>query len=164
MARRRSYKERSKIWPWVSFVVFGLIVALLGYSVFTQQSPVKVLKTMFASDLASDDIRRLTKTELVALVEEIEATLVALNEELDQCKTGDGFQKGIINTSSATLNMRSEASLESEIVIRIPTGSKVSILYFDERQLFLDGAMGQWCRIKYADQEGWVWGNYLDKL
>lgn len=119
---------------------------------------------MFASDLASDDIRRLTKTELVALVEEKEATLVALNEELNQCKTGDGFQKGIINTSSATLNMRSEASLESEIVIRIPTGSKVSILYFDERQLFLDGAMGQWCRIKYADQEGWVWGNYLDKL
>lgn len=164
MARRRSYKERSKVWPWISFVVFGLIVGLLGYSVFTKQSPVKVLKTMFASDLAPDDIRRLNKTELVALVEEKEAALTSLSEELDKCKTGDGFQKGIINTSSATLNMRSEASLESEIVIRIPTGSKVSILYFDERQLFLDGAMGQWCRIKYADKEGWVWGNYVDQL
>ncbi len=163
MARRRSYKEKSKIWPWVSFVVFGLIVGLLGYSVITKQSPVNVLKTMFASDLSPDDLRRLDKSDLIALVEQRDADIAALSEELEQCKTGDGFQKGIINTSSATLNMRSEASLESEIVIRIPTGSKVSILYYDERQLFLDGAMGQWCRIKYADQEGWVWGNYVDK-
>lgn len=164
MARRRSYKEKSRIWPWVSFVVFGLIVALLGYSVLTKQSPVHVLKTFFASDLSPDDIRRLNKTELVSLIEQKEEDITSLRQELDRCKTGDGFQKGIISTSSATLNMRSEASLESEIVIRIPTGSKVSILYYDERQLFLDGAMGQWCRIKYADQEGWVWGNYVEKL
>ena len=164
MTRRRSYRKRSKIWPWVSFVVFGLILSLLGYSVFTKQSPVEVLNQLLASDLPPDDIMRLDKSELVALVNEKDASLRSLQEELDQCKAADGFQKGVINTSSATLNMRSEASLESEIVIRIPTGSQVSILYFDERQLFLDGAMGQWCRIKYADQEGWVWGNYVDRL
>jgi len=60
--------------------------------------------------------------------------------------------------------MRSEASLEGDIIIRIPTGSEVSILYYDERELLLDGAIGQWCKVKYADKEGWVWGNYIDPI
>jgi len=164
MARRRSYSQRSKVWPWISFIVFGLVVVLLGYSVIKKQSPAEVLKNLFASDMEEGDIRRLSKSELIYLVKEKEVIINNLSSDLEKCQNGDGYQKGIINTTSNTLNMRSAASLESEIVIRIPTGSQVSILYYDERQLLLDGEMGQWCRIKYADQEGWVWGNYIDKL
>ena len=164
MARRNRYKERSKIWPWVSFVVFGLVATLLGYSVIKKESPAAVLKSIFASDLAEDDVRRLSKTELVRLAEEQSLKIVELEGALQSCQAGDGYQKGIIKTSSASLNLRSEASLESDILIKIPVGSQVSIVYYDDRELFLDGAMGRWCRIKYADQEGWAWGNYVEKI
>lgn len=164
MARRSRYKERSKIWPWVSFVVFGLVATLLGYSVIKKESPAAVLKSIFASDLQEDDVRRLSKSELVALAEEQSLKLAELEGALQSCQAGDGYQKGVIKTSSPTLNLRSEASLESDVLIKIPVGSQVSIVYYDDRELLLDGAMGRWCRIKYADQEGWAWGNYVEKL
>lgn len=163
MARRRRYSKSSRIWPWVSFIVFALILALLGFSIINKQSPAQVLSSLFGSDLPADDLRRLDKNELVELVTQKNLELNQLKKELQKCIEDDGFRKGIISTSSSTLNMRSEPSLESAVLLEIPTGSQVSILYYDDRQLFLDGAMGQWCKIKYADQEGWVWGNYISQ-
>jgi len=164
MARRNRYQKRSAVWSWVSFLIFGAIIVLLGYSAFTRKSPAKVIKSMWASDLPEDDVRRLNKSELITKLEEAEAQISDLEIQLQSCKTDDGYTKGVIETSSPTLNLRSDPSLESEILLRIPTNSRVSILYYDERRLILDGAMGQWCRVKYVDQEGWVWGNYVREV
>ena len=106
-------------------------------------------------------IEGMDKNELRALVYAQRDTIHLLLNELKALNEDDGLSKAIINVNTSSLNMRQEPSLESEVLIRIPNGSRVSILYFDEEQLFLEGAMGQWCKIKYADQEGWVWGNYL---
>ncbi len=116
---------------------------------------------MFTRDLDPNDHNRLTKKELVILVEQQESKIALLESDLEECLDNDGFKKGIITTESSTLNMRSEPSLESDVLLRIPSGSTVSILYYDDRQLMLDGDIGQWCKIKYADQEGWIWGNYV---
>ena len=142
-------------------MVFGLIVALLGYSIYKKQSPSHVIKKLFESDLAPDDIRRLNKTELIELVNNKDSQISQLQQSLDSCLNDDGYQKAIISTSSETLNMRDGPSLESNVILEIPSGSRVSILYYDDRDLFLDGAMGKWCKISYAEEEGWVWGNYL---
>ncbi len=164
MAKRRKYSKRSPIWTWVSFLVFGAIIALLGYSVISKKSPAAVIKSLWASDLPADDLRRLNKDELIQKLEESQGTISSLESQLADCKNDDGYTKGIIETSSPTLNLRSEPSLESAILLKIPTQSTVSILYYDERELVLDGAMGQWCRVVYADQEGWVWGNYVREV
>ena len=66
-----------------------------------------------------------------------------------------------IDVSVEALNMRSEPSLSGDVLSRIPNGSIVGVLYFDDKEEYLDGATGKWCRIKYIGQEGWVWGNYL---
>ena len=164
MARRRKYNKRSPIWPWVSFIVFGAIIALLGYSVITKTSPAKVISSLFSSDLPADDLRRLNKDELIERIGASQGVISDLESQLADCKNDDGYTKGIIETSSPTLNLRSDPSLESDIIFKIPTNSKVSILYYDEKELLLDGAMSKWCKVSYADQEGWVWGNYLREV
>jgi len=132
--------------------------------VISKQSPASVVKSLWASDMPEDDLRRLNKEELISQIEENQKAISDLETELADCKNDDGFTKGLIETNSPTLNLRSAPSLESEIILKIPTRSKVSILYYDERELLLDGAMGQWCRVKYTDQEGWVWGNYVTEI
>jgi len=83
VARRRKYDQRSKIWSWISFVTFSLVVVLLGYSVFKKESPAKVLKSIFMSDRDPDDIKSLSKRELVSLIEEKDQTLAQLQSDLD---------------------------------------------------------------------------------
>lgn len=164
MAKRRRYQKRSPIWSWISFILFGAIISLLGYAVISKKSPSEVLNSLWSSDVSADDISRLSKKELIAKIEDMNLKVDELTSQLEECKNDDGYNKGIVETTSPTLNLRSEPSLESEIILRIPTQSKVSIMYYDERRLLLDGAMGQWCRIKYAEQEGWVWGNYVKEI
>jgi len=123
-----------------------------------------VIKSLWSSELPADDLRRLNKAELIQKIEDAQTTISNLETQLANCQNDDGYTKGIIETSSPTLNLRSEPSLESAILLKIPTQSKVSILYYDERELVLDGAMGKWCRVIYAEQEGWVWGNYIKEI
>lgn len=160
-SRRKRYRQRSKVWPWISFVVFSMVLMLLGYSIYKKESPAAVIKSLFKSDLPADDPRRLNKKELMVLLTTKDQQIAKLEEELNACILDDGFKKATISTTASTLNMRDDASLSGEVIVKIPNGSKVSILYFDERELLLDGAMGQWCKVKYAGKEGWVWGNYL---
>lgn len=89
------------------------------------------------------------------------ATLATVQEQLAECQESNRASKGVINTETASLNMRSAPSLTSDILIKIPNGSQVDILYYDDEELVLDGAIGSWCKVVYAGQEGWVWGNYL---
>lgn len=161
MSRRNRYKERNRIWPWVSFIVFGAILSLLGYSIVKKVSPVEAMKTIFSGGEDKDSIYSASKKELIVMVKERDVRITTLEEELSILKSNNGFKRGVITTSSNTLNMREAATLSSSVIVKIPNGSTVSILYYDDQQLFLDGAMGQWCRIRYADQEGWVWGNYV---
>ncbi len=164
MGKRRKYNKRSPFWSWLSFIIFGVIIALLGYSVVVKKSPAAVLSSLFSSDLPADDLRRLNKDELIQQVEEYQGAIANLENQLADCQNDDGYTKGIIETSSPTLNLRSEPSLESDIILKIPTKSKVSILFYDDRELVLDGAKGQWCRVIYAEHEGWVWGNYVREI
>ena len=68
---------------------------------------------------------------------------------------------GEIEINDDFVNMRSEAILSSSILTKVPNGSKVSILYYDTKEYYWDNKMGKWCKVKYADLEGWIWGNYI---
>lgn len=54
--------------------------------------------------------------------------------------------------SGTTVNMRKQASLNSNVIARVPVGSTVLV-----------GAdMGQWCRISYNGQTGYMQSNYIE--
>lgn len=164
MARRKRNQNRSRIWRWISFAVFAAILSLLSYSVIQKKSPAEVLQKLFSKKGNADPLLAMSKSELREALVQNQSELAKTQELLELCQSNDGYTKGVISTSSNSLNMRSEASLDGSILMRIPNGSSVSILYYDDEELFLDGSVGRWCRIKYADQEGWVWGNYIDEL
>lgn len=86
----------------------------------------------------------------------------SLSSALDEEKNKSPYRTAIVETTANSLNLRSLPNISSEVIIKIPDSSAVKVLYFDEEVLVLDGVTGKWCKIKYADQEGWVWGNYLN--
>jgi len=85
----------------------------------------------------------------------------SLRQAIQRMENASPYRTATVNTTATSLNLRAEPNLSSEVVIKIPDSSYVKILYYDEEVLFLDGEEGKWCKIKYADKEGWVWGNYL---
>lgn len=162
--RRRRNNRSSRIWTWISFVVFSLLLILLGLSIYKKQTPRALIKSYLEGSNDGTSIERMSKKELRVLASQQETLIEDLKKELDECKTDDGFRKGRISTTSDALNMRSAPSIDSDVIMRIPNGSSISILFFDTTTLVLEGESGSWCKIKYADQEGWVWGNYVESL
>lgn len=161
--RRKKYKSRSPIWTWISFIVFGLIIALLLTSLIQKKSPGEVLKNLWEKTKRDTSLKQnMSKKELLTLIESQDSTIYSLRASLEDCLHDDGFNKAYIATKTESLNMRSEPNLSSSILMKIPNKSRVSVLYYDDIEYFLDGANGKWCRIQYNDAEGWVWGNYLN--
>lgn len=150
------------MWSWISFITFGFLIMLLGTAIWTSASPAKVLTSWFTRATPERGLDELTKKDLRKIVLEQEQTIKALREQLSRYEENEATNVGIIRTESAALNMRTGPTISSDIVLRIPDGTRVNVLYYDDTELFLEGKKGSWCRIRYEDQEGWVWGNYLD--
>ena len=164
MRRSRPGRRRSRpsIWPWISFIVFACIIILLISSLVKKERPDKILLGVFEKKETPTQNKNLSKRELQALVASQDSIIQQLTVELEDCWHDDGFNKAYVNTITESLNMRSEPTLSSEIIIKIPNKSRVSILVWDDVEYHLDGSDGKWCRVKYDQYEGWVWGNYLE--
>lgn len=161
---KRQKKPISKVWTWASFVVFGAIIVLLATSLIQKKSPAKVLKSVFTTKKVEADYSTYAKKDLIEVINRQAAQIDSIESRLNGYIRDFGSGRGRINVNVEALNMRSEPSLSGEVLERIPNGTIVGILYFDSKEQYLDGATGSWCRIKYAGQEGWVWGNYLIRL
>ena len=111
-----------------------------------------------------DSIANLSKKQLIELLAAKNNEIKDLQSTIESLEIGNNFQKGRITTTSDALNMRNSPSLGKNIVMKIPNESIVDILFYDSDIISLDGQSGQWCKIKYAGTEGWVWGNYLTEL
>lgn len=102
------------------------------------------------------------KAELQAVIDQKSDSVDSLYNLLEELRNKSPYRTAIVNTTANSLNLRSSPNLSSDVVIKIPDSSAVKVLYFDEEVLVLEGETGKWCKIKYADKEGWVWGNYLE--
>ncbi len=151
------------MWTWISFIVFGLIITLLATALIQKTSPAQVLDSLWQKyqNPEVSSVAKLNKQELRSLVYRQDSIIQTLENALEDCRHDDGYNKAYVATETESLNLRSEPNLSSSIILRIPNKSRVSILYYDDIEYYLDGANGKWCRIRYGDQEGWVWGNYL---
>jgi len=163
--KRYGTKSDRNIFQWIYFALFGLITVWLLSSIFFQKSPVALLKSI--SSKTKQIIPESTIVPYDSLVIRLnrkEQELSAITKKLEICKGEKNFKKALIDIESNNVNMRAKPSLSSDIVLKIPDSSVVQIQYYDTEKFILDGKYGRWCRIIYANEEGWVWGNFLKEL
>lgn len=155
--RRRKENNNGKyILPFLLFLVttWSIIAS------YKDKSPTALIGNMYAWVIGQESTNP-NKAELKAVIIQKSNVIDSLSSVIEELQNKSPYRTAIVNTTANELNLRSQPNLSSEIVIRIPDSSAVKILYFDEEVLVLDGETGKWCKIRYADKEGWVWGNYL---
>ena len=103
-----------------------------------------------------------SRAQLKSTIKNKELSIDSLLSVVEELENRSPYRTAIVKTEANSLNLRAEPNLSSDVVIKIPDSSAVEILYYDEEILVLDGETGKWCKVKYADKEGWVWGNYLE--
>ena len=69
---------------------------------------------------------------------------------------------GIVKTKEGSpLRMRREPSENSDILLKIPNTSKVTILEYSKVTKIASGETGKWVKIEFDGIVGWSWGNYI---
>ncbi len=158
--KNRQCKYKVFVFRLISAV--SLVMALIiGYSIFVQQPVDKAIGTLI-SKVKGEQLQQQPPIDtLLFRIEERDKLIDSLSTELDAYRKVRVYKKATINVESGTLNMRDKPLLSSNIVARIPDGSIVEVLYFDTETYYLEGKKGKWVKVKYADQEGWVWDKYI---
>ncbi|MDF1696053.1 MAG: SH3 domain-containing protein [Saprospiraceae bacterium] len=163
----RRKNRRNKKGPdtnkWILPLGFVLVLLWLIGSSIQGKSPTEFLSQVYYWVVGTESPSK-SRTELKSMIDIRDLKIDSLSSELVELKNKSPYRTAIVNTTANSLNLRSEPNLASDVVIKIPDSSAVKILYFDEEILVLEGQTGKWCKIKYADKEGWVWGNYLEMV
>ncbi len=139
------------------------MVIWVALSSWRGKSPTEVFSDVYYWIVGKESPHQ-SREELKSIIDAKQFTLDSLASELNEIKNKSPYRTALVKTTANSLNLRAEPSLSSDVVIKIPDSSAVEILYFDEKVLVLDGVAGKWCKVKYADKLGWVWGNYLEIL
>jgi len=161
MSSRNQRRKKNNNGKWTLPLLFFLAQSLLVFSSIKDKSPIAIFSDLY-SWAVGEPSKYPNKEELNAVIADKETTIDSLHAVVDELQNKSPYRTAIVNTTANSLNLRSQPNLSSDVVIKIPDSSAVKILYFDEEVLVLEGETGKWCKIKYADKEGWVWGNYLD--
>lgn len=156
--RRKQDSEGNK---WIIPTILGLALLVLIGSSMRGKSPTEFLSDAYYWVIGTDSPDK-SRAELKSIILSKEFTVDSLANVIEELKNKSPYRTAIVKTTANSLNLRAEPNLSSDVVIKIPDSSAVKILYFDEKVLVLEGEAGKWCKIKYADKEGWVWGNYLE--
>ena len=147
-------------------LVVALIIVLLLWiflaSLF-QHSPIGLFTNAWKYMLGAED----TSPSYVTLKKQNlkkDSIIADLKESLDMLKKSTNYQQAMVNVESESLNMRQKPLLGAEVVMKIPVGGIVDILYYDNETYRIGGQYGKWVKIRYTGREGWVWGNYVELI
>ena len=161
--RKKSRRRKNETGgnKWLLPLVLVLSILWIAGSSMRGKSP-----TEFFSDIyywvIGEESPNPSRAALKTIIVDKDLRIDSLSAAIEELKNKSPYRTAIVKTEDNSLNLRAEPNLSSEVVIKIPDSSAVKILYFDEEVLVLDGVAGKWCKVKYADKEGWVWGNYLE--
>ena len=151
-------KDKKAILKWVYISFFCLISIWLIVSIVLQKNPTEILSSAFSKIPTPSDSQNKN------IIIQKDSIITSLEKQLSDCRSSGSFAKAIVIIDGNSLNMRSEASLNSDVVMKIPASSEVEIMFYDSETYYLNGQSGQWCRIRYAGTQGWVWGNFLREI
>lgn len=154
--RRKENNNSQYILP----VLFFAVTAWSILASFKDKSPTALTGDLYAWVLGRESPNP-NKAQLKSIIDKKTFLIDSLSNTIEELQNKSPYRTAIVNTTANELNLRAQPNLSSDVVIKIPDSSAVKILYFDEEVLVLDGETGKWCKIRYADKEGWVWGNYL---
>ena len=154
--RRKENNNGKYILP----LLFLVLVVWFLIASIKDKSPTALLSDAYLW-IVGEESKNPNKAQLNAIIDQKTLLIDSLSNRIEELQNKSPYRTAIVNTTANELNLRSQPNLTSDVVIKIPDSSAVKILYFDEEVLVLDGETGKWCKIKYADKEGWVWGNYL---
>ncbi len=164
--RRRRYGEKRTSIAWLSYVLIflGALLAIwLTLSLIRGENPFDVLKNVVSKDQkvepTGEDIGPHKK-----VIDSLQAVIDSLEHKIDILEGVDDLATAYVRVETSQLNVRSSPSIAASLAFRIPPDSEVKIIEYDSRSYVLDGKSGQWCKILYRGNEGWVWGNYLEVL
>ena len=159
MAKTRyGQKQSNPILRWVYIVVFGILAIWLITSIVAQKSPTEVLGSFFSK------LPNPTTKSQERLIAEKDSIIASLEDKLAALEGQGNFKKGMVIVESETMNLRSEPSLVSNVVMRIPANSQVEVMFYDTKTYYLNSKAGKWCKIRYAGVEGWAWGNFIEEF
>jgi len=159
MAKARyGQKQHNPIFRWIYLVLFVFSAIWLTTSIIAQKSPTEVLSSFFSViPNPSGKNHEKVLAEKDSIIAELERQIAAFQ--------GLGkYKRGMIIVDSETMNLRSEPSLVSKVVMRIPANSEVEVMFYDTKTYYLNGKAGKWCKIRYAGTEGWAWGNFIEEF
>jgi len=158
--RHRS-SPRNKYTIWLLTFLLLLSVLIIGASIYFHQAPNKTSKYIWSKITGEDVELEPTVDFLVKELDSKNKLIDSLSSKLKTYEKINIHKKALVNVETGTLNMRDKPILASSIIARIPDSSFVDVLYFDTKTYYLGGKSGRWCKIKYADQEGWVWDGFI---
>ena len=160
MKRRNKNKKRGGTF-WLMTIFCTAVILLLLLSVIFRQIPDKTFPYLIAKISGDSTVEKpgaeFLQKELIAK----DYVIDSLQNELKKHEQRNIHKKALVKVET-TLNMRDKASLASNIVARIPDSVFVDVLYFDTQYYYLNGQRGRWCKVRYADKEGWVWDGFLE--
>ena len=159
MSKRRNNTANGAL-QWILYAILFVTTAWLLTSIYFEKSPMELFNSEEGEiQQPKIDIDKLQQDNVAQAkkIQELETRLAELDHEAQ-------FPIAIINIESSYVNMREEPTLSSNIIAKLPDSTSVKIIYYDTETFVLEGKNGKWCRIKYADKEGWVWGNYLEEI
>lgn len=157
--RRKKRGSGNNKWI-LPFAIVMLALWLIGSSM-RGKSPTELFSDVYYWVVGKESPNP-SRAELKAVIISKEFQIDSLASVVDELKNKSPYRTAIVKTTANSLNLRALPNLSSDVVVKIPDSSAVKILYYDEEVLVLDGETGKWCKVKYADKEGWVWGNYLE--
>lgn len=64
----------------------------------------------------------------------------------------------------STVKLFSEPNKESEVIDVLKKNIRFEIIEYGKNYTIYNGDNGKWCKVKYEDQVGWVWCNYIKEL
>lgn len=159
MAKKKRYNTtpQETFFKWLYFGIFLLIAGWLLSAMFFQKAPLE----LFKAEVVENPIDSIPYDTIATNLVKLEARVKDLESRLAICMGDKKYKKAYISIESSSVNLRNGPSLSSDILLQIPDRSLVQILFYDKEIYVLEGKNGQWCRIIYAETEGWVWGNFL---
>jgi hypothetical protein len=158
---RKSENPKQKQFMTALIIFLGLWLLIAS---ILDKSPVRIIIDGWAFLVDAEENEWQTFSDLEEQIVDKDSLIRMLNQDIDRMKKANNYQQGMVAVESETLNMRNKPLLGAEVIIQIPMGSVVDILYYDDETFRIGGEYGQWCKVRYAGKEGWVWGNYLEKI
>jgi len=73
----------------------------------------------------------------------------------------DSFAGFVKTKQGSDLRLRAEPSESATVLMNIRNFGSVNVLGYEDKDVVVNGEKGHWYKVRYQEQEGWVWGGFI---